>query len=473
MKRNIHTRTRTMALQAVEGRGAVMIRAVISLIALACALAIVANAAGAEDFYVDPQNGSMNNSGSQGAPWRTLEEVVNAGLLDGGVVQPGDTVYLMGGYHGKLAINGESNATPITIAAAHGQTPQLHSAHFDNASGWTLRGVSISPSHGGGGVSDAIVSIDGGGRIIIENNDIFTAPDTTGWGAGQWTSLAEDGVEVEGDDVIIAGNRVRNVRHGIKAHAQRITVRDNEVRNYSADGLRGLNDDQVFEGNYVVNSMNVDGNHDDMFQSFVTGRNAGGEIRRVTLRGNILINYDDDHPNRSLIGWAQGIGCFDGFFVDWVVENNVVVSDHWHGITFLGARNVKIANNTVIDAYAGGSGPSWIKVDNHKNGSQSTGNLVINNLVNHSVDTDGGVGRASNNRVVGQINREFIAPSGFDFRLQPGASAINAGTGENAPETDLLGAARPQGGGVDLGAYEFGGAAPPQAPGGFSVRVQD
>ena len=32
----------------------------------------------------------------------------------------------------------------------------------------------------------------------------------------------------------------------------------------------------------------------------------------------------------------HGIGCFDGMFVDWVVENNVIITDHWHGITFAG-----------------------------------------------------------------------------------------------------------------------------------------
>ena len=45
----------------------------------------------------------------------------------------------------------------------------------------------------------------------------------------------------------------------------------------------------------------------------------------------------------------QAIGCFDGWFVNWVVENNVIITDHWHGITFLGMRDSRIVNNTVID----------------------------------------------------------------------------------------------------------------------------
>ena len=44
----------------------------------------------------------------------------------------------------------------------------------------------------------------------------------------------------------------------------------------------------------------------------------------------------------------------------------------------------------------------------------------------------------------------------FDYRLQPGSPAIDAGTSEGAPRTDIEGNSRPCGAGVDIGAYEFG-----------------
>jgi parallel beta-helix repeat protein len=57
----------------------------------------------------------------------------------------------------------------------------------------------------------------------------------------------------------------------------------------------------------------------------------------------------------------QDIGCFDGFFDGWVVENNVVITDHWHGISFYGMKNSRIVNNTVIDVNDQSPGPpgSW------------------------------------------------------------------------------------------------------------------
>jgi hypothetical protein len=35
----------------------------------------------AADFYVDPVNGSMSGDGSADSPWSTLQEVLDAGLI--------------------------------------------------------------------------------------------------------------------------------------------------------------------------------------------------------------------------------------------------------------------------------------------------------------------------------------------------------------------------------------------------------
>jgi len=59
----------------------------------------------------------------------------------------------------------------------------------------------------------------------------------------------------------------------------------------------------------------------------------------------------------------------------------------------------------------------------------------------------------------GNPDDDFWIPG--DYRLQPGSPAIDAGTSEGAPTTDIEGHGRPCGAGVDIGAYEYGDCAPP------------
>jgi parallel beta-helix repeat protein len=176
-----------------------------------------------------------------------------------------------------------------------------------------------------------------------------------------------------------------------------------------------------------------------------------GEVRGIVLRGNTIINFvDPQQPHR---GALQGIGCFDGMFVDWVVENNLVITDHYHGITLSGARNCKVVNNTVLDRKAGRPGPPAIRIARHKNGTKSSGCVVRNNLAT-AIHAGDGV-RADHNLIITDPQSLFVDVAKFDLRLQDDSQAIDAGSAELAPSRDIEGTPRPQGGGVDVGAYEY------------------
>ncbi len=54
----------------------------------------------------------------------------------------------------------------------------------------------------------------------------------------------------------------------------------------------------------------------------------------------------------------------------------------------------------------------------------------------------------------------FVDDLNEDFQLTAGSPCIDTGTATGAPVTDILSVARPQGNGVDMGAYEFAGAVP-------------
>jgi len=124
-----------------------------------------AAAAPADDFYVDPVLGSPAGDGSAANPWRTLQEVVEAGLIEtrdweshpyvpglgfvivnpGAPVGAGDTIWLRTGYHGELFLRGAYNAAPITIAAEPGHAPRLSSVLLQATQNWIVRGLSVSP----------------------------------------------------------------------------------------------------------------------------------------------------------------------------------------------------------------------------------------------------------------------------------------------------------------------------------------
>jgi PKD repeat protein len=50
---------------------------------------------------------------------------------------------------------------------------------------------------------------------------------------------------------------------------------------------------------------------------------------------------------------------------------------------------------------------------------------------------------------------QFLNAIGKDFRLASTSPCVDSGTADGAPAMDALGVARPQGAGVDMGAYEF------------------
>lgn len=79
----------------------------------------------ARDLHVEPATGAMGGDGSAAMPWRTLEEVVDAGRFTDGTIVGGDRVLLGTGYHGEFVISGGGQDTPIVIAAAEGASPTL------------------------------------------------------------------------------------------------------------------------------------------------------------------------------------------------------------------------------------------------------------------------------------------------------------------------------------------------------------
>jgi parallel beta-helix repeat protein len=140
-----------------------------------------------------------------------------------------------------------------------------------------------------------------------------------------------------------------------------------------------------------------------------------------------------------------------------VVENNVVITNHWHGISLYGVRDSRIVNNTVIDVDSERPGPPWIMVNDHKDGTPSENVVVRNNLAT-SFDLEGtSITSDHNVTLTGDLAAYFVDPTppAWNLRLLASSPALDVGSAELAPALDADRIRRPQGAGFDLGAYEW------------------
>lgn len=431
-------------------------------------------------FYVDPQNGSMSNNGSKESPWSTLKEVFDSSKIEtykyeskpasesapmiikneNAPVKAGDTLFLADGFHGKVFASEYYNTDYITIMAQPGHSPKLSSIELRSGCKWIISGLTVSPcfdqvfekrniiqfaSHNWTGASY---------DCIVENCIAYSADDIPTWSEDDWNANSCNALSLPGEKMVARNNHFRNINFGISVTGDSCLVEYNIIENFSGDALRGLGDYGIYQYNFVKNCYAVNANHDDGFQSWSVGDDGVGTgvVKGIVLRGNTIINYEDpDQPHR---GTLQGIGCFDGMFEDWIVENNVIMVDHWHGITLSGAKNCRIINNTVVDLNSEKPGPPWVRISDHKNGIVSTDCIIRNNLTT-SINADEGVIMDHNIVINDNYCEYFVDYSGGDLRLKPGCIAIDSGSVDLAPQLDRNGNSRIVNGRIDVGAYEF------------------
>lgn len=429
----------------------------------------------AETYYLDPVAGNNQNDGSINAPWASLQSVIESNMIEtrqfsplpytaqsvlipknfGAPIKAGDTLMLLSGQHGYLFLRGGYNEKPITITTAPGHSPIIEGVKFSAVANWRFENLLISTEPSGNFHNGRLFFIESHGwhgpskLVTIKNCTVQSIADSKDWILDDWLTKSASGIYFNSDSSTITNNAIHNVDHGITITGNVAMVSHNEVVNFAGDGIRPLGNDLTVQYNLIKNCYDVDDNHDDGIQVFTS---IDHPIERMIIRGNVILNFEDaDQPFR---GPLQGIGCFDGPYVDWVIENNLVVVDHWHGITLMGAFNCDIINNTVIDPTPDERpGPVWIRITDHKNGTPSENCRVINNISNtYTIDAldIGNVTCAS-----GAYDDFFVDATGYDFHLVDGSPAIDAGDTTSAPPADIEGVSRPQGKAIDAGAYEY------------------
>ena len=437
---------------------------------LAAAVCLAAPAAWATTYHVNPATGSMSNPGTASQPWSTLEAVFTANKT----FASGDEILLYTGYHGEPTVKGNNSAT-VTIRPASGATPRLKRLTVNSASRWDIGGLDICPENQAAGTTytektGVVYVTSSSNRITVRDCNIRGANSIAGWGFSDWDSKVRLAFRTDAQYTVLSNNRISNIQGAISVQkpAKFSNFIGNTIQNFSHDGIVALADDCLFESNTVTDAFitndqhKADGSsqHDDFFQSWsiADGSSTTGTstVYRVTVRGNKFISATSTTGSNRTD--PHGLGLFDGYFEGWVIENNLVVTDQWHGIAVYGAINCKITNNTVVQnpfPSNGDGNKPWIKIEKHKTRStRSTGNLVRNNITAYGIEILNSDATTDSNLTTTAYSTHFSNYTNLDFSLRPTSSAKDAGSTASTPATDITGAARVAP--YDLGAYEFG-----------------
>jgi len=459
-----------------------IIKKVFILLIIFAFLPSLANAA---DFYVDPVNGSMSNDGSQEHPWSTFEGVLSAGKVNTrqysttnptepysyttknplGPVRAGDTIYLLSGYHGSIWIQQYLNTDYITVKAAPGATPKFRRFYLLACSKWIFEGLSISPSHTTPGTAPAYIfsadynSYQGpNSYITLKDSEVFSVPSVEGYTADDWANNTFSGVQLyRSESSIIDNVHIYNINTGLQLNSSpNSEIRNSTIENFRSDGLFGYQSSySKIEYNTVKNAYDLTegaGVHTDLMQFSSDGVLANA-FRGLEIRGNTVIAHEDE--NQPFVGPTQGIGGFDGWYINFIIENNLIIAGTNHGSGWYGIRDSLFINNTMVIPWASDTYlQCTLDIWNHKNGQLSTGN-VVRNTIAPQIYLVSGSGSEDHNIIADRASYSayFANSAAFDFRLKSEALAIDAGSSTLAPAIDIR--RYPRGSQPDIGAYEY------------------
>jgi parallel beta-helix repeat protein len=264
--------------------------------------------------------------------------------------------------------------------------------------------------------SNAIIA-DWGSTLYLLRNEIY--------------DVQGDAVHPTGGYALIQGNHIHDIRRGIYplegieiSHmVTPAVVTDNHVHDVSDDCLDLNHASAIIERN-------------ELHHCGDKGISIGHYPSVVTIVNNLIyecLGKDADPYS------GTGIAVKDGA-ISHIVNNTV--SDSRHGIyLYEGHQGQGGGIATVVNTIV------W------DNRSALDLDALSTVTVTHSdVKMDTGTWPGE-----GNINADplFRAPQSGDYQLQQGSPCVDAGTGTDAPDEDILSVCRPHGVGYDMGAYEL------------------
>ncbi|MBN2355663.1 right-handed parallel beta-helix repeat-containing protein [candidate division KSB1 bacterium] len=429
----------------------------------------------AATYYVDRNHTTANdaNPGTLNSPWKTIQHAASTAVA-------GDTVYIRAGiYNESVFFEHSGNAATgyILFSAYAGETPVIDGTNVDAGNGLVLVrsyikliGLEIRNWSGnaiwveGGAaffeindceVHDVFYGIgisDGAhdfalNRVTCHHFDLYGVDVSPSGSADCYNGVFNDCVSHTGrdpqqnvdgfalghgtqHDFILNRCIAYGVYDGFDISSGKSTL--NHCLAYNCgNGAYKLWQDEVYLYNCIgyncgssVAELDWDGNPGTTYLincTFYDGKTYGVWVENP---GDKLVMYN------CIIAGGDNIGlAFEQMGVDnYRGDYNLFHNDDWRAVT------VGYTNEFSLDDIAGGAWSAYSKQDSHS--------VVVK---------DGAT--------------LFVDPVLYDLHLSQSSPAIDQGTALMAPATDYDGIARPQGAGVDIGAYEYHSGSSVNQPG--------
>ncbi len=440
-------------------------------------------------FYVSP-----NGSGTDGLTEQTAFRKINDLYA---LTIPGDTVLVMNGtytepnFKAPIAYIDKSGRPDayITYKNYPGHRPKIKSRNITairlvGASYVVIEGFDVEGSRNE-------VSFEEADRLLCDDLD-----------SSERVNIAQG----NGIDIVAEYSDVNKISH-------HIIIRNNRVSNFGSSGIGAQRADYLTIENNTVFDTALYSPYDTSGISLYQQRDLelipdadAGKILKNIIRGNI------SYGNKNLFGFARGfdgkkcdrtapITDGNGIIIDdflntqnkvpaldkrpyrgrTLIENNIVYGNGGRGINVYSTNHVDVVNNTL---YKNGlTGTDFSEVSSIDTSDVRYLNNIIYALPDRKVNSIGGAlsdaktVRYDNNLIfggsgfdpvsgsnnfVGQ-DPKFVNADANDFAPSEGSPAIDRGlvslNGLQAPKIDQRGTARPQRGGIDIGAVELAGSA--------------
>lgn len=272
----------------------------------------------------------------------------------------GEVITLAPGNYGKLELTGKTKFNtqfpkPVTITSANPKRPASFSwIKIEGAANMVFDGLVFDYTFKSGHpISLRPFSFQKSDRITIRNSvfdgDVARGVSVTddGYGYGYGVTLNSN------TNLRFVNNEIFSFNRGIVMGGGRnLAIVGNDVHTIRSDGMNFVQvTDILIEGNYLHDFVRSkkSGDHSDMIQFWT--RNTTKPSTGITIRGNMLLSGKGSSTQSLFMRndvVDRGLAGREMFYRDVVIEDNVIVNGHLHGITLGESDGVVVRRNTLL-----------------------------------------------------------------------------------------------------------------------------